>query len=326
MRCNRPAIPLLSSMCSLFVGRLITVLLALVPAAPSPASAPQATKQDAGRHLGIGFGLGRETGDLALTMQGKNDFVDTMARGAGLSEMRRLTAQGVKVSSVFLSLQQMRETISTLKASGIKCAYLAYNPEQNQRIPREELDNFVGSVKQAKELAAAYGAPLVVGPGMRFMTSREEDYAKAAPYADVWLIQSQRFQIDRETGRHATSDEYRQNIQRIVNLIHKGNPKTKIWVQIIICPGARAGNDFSAEEIVRLARAIEDIVDAVRIYTAGVAKGTETLKEVIRLLRAPAHKPPATTPPAPAFGAQAQQAASQTKPSPASVLSTTSEH
>jgi ribosomal protein L12E/L44/L45/RPP1/RPP2 len=147
---------------------------------------------------------------------------------------------------------------------------------------------------------------------MRFMMSREGDYAKAAPHADVWLIQSQRFQVDRDKSKHATPEEYRKNVQRIVNLIHQGNLQTKIWVQIIICPGARAGNDFSAEEIVRLARAIEDIVDAVRIYTAGAAKGTETLKEVIRLLRAPAPKPPATTPPAPA-AAQAQQAAPQTR-------------
>jgi hypothetical protein len=282
---------------------LVTVLLAVVAATRTASTAPQAAEPEAARTLGIGFGLGRETGDLALPMKGENDFVDTMARGGGLSEMKRLTAQGVKVSSVFLSLQQMRETISTLKESGIQCAYLAYNPEQNQRIPRAELEDFVGSVKKAKALAVAYGAPLVVGPGMRFMMSREGDYAQAAPNADVWLIQSQCFQIDRDTSKRATPEEYRRNVQRIVNLIRQGNPKTKIWAQIIICPGARAGNDFSAEEIVRLARAIEDIVDAVRIYTAGAAKGTETLKEVIRLLRPAAPTPPATASPAPAAAA-----------------------
>jgi len=126
---------------------------------------------------------------------------------------------------------------------------------------------------------------------MRFISSREEDYAKAAPFADVWLIQSQRFQIDRDTSRRTMPEEYRTNILRVVNLIHAGNPKTKIWVQIIVCPGGRPGNDFSAEEIVRLARSIEDIVDAVRIYTAGASKGIETLKEVIRLLREPGAKP-----------------------------------
>ncbi len=236
------------------------------------------------KKLGIGFGLGRETGDLPLAMKGEDDFVDTTARGGGLSEMKRLTQHGVKVACVFLSLEQMKETISALKKNNIKCAYLAYNLEQNQHATRAELDDFVGSVKKAKEAATAYGAPLVVGPGMRFMTSREEDYAKAAPFADVWLIQSQRFQIDKETSRRATPEEYRKNIQRVADLIHKGNPKTKIWVQIIICPGARPGNDFSAEEIVRLARSIEDIVDAVRIYTAGAAKGMETLKEIIRAL------------------------------------------
>jgi len=236
------------------------------------------------KKLGIGFGLGRETGELALNMAGENDFVDTMARGAGLREMNRLTARGVKVPCVFLSLDQMRETITTLQENKIKCAYLAYNLEQYQRAPRAELDDFVGSVKQAKELAAAYGAPLVVGPGMRFMAERERDYAKAAPYADVWLIQSQRFQVDPETGRHATPEEYRENVRRIADLIHTANPRTRIWVQIVVCPGGRPGNDFPPEEIVRLARAIEGFVAAVRIYTAGASRGAETLKEIIRAL------------------------------------------
>jgi hypothetical protein len=285
--------------------RIIATLAALVTTALTVCVASESPKRAVTHRLGIGFGMGRAAGDLAPLMTGENDFVDTMARGAGLAGIKRLTAQGVRVSCVFLSLEQMRETISALKQTGVQCAYLAYNPEQNQHTPREELDDFVGSVKEAKQLAKQYGAPLVVGPGMRFITSREGDYGKAAPNVDVWLIQSQRFQIDRDTSKRATPEEYRKNVQRVVDLIHQGNPRTKIWVQIIICPGARPGNDFSAEEIVRLARAIEDIVDAVRIYTAGAAKGTETLKEVIRLLRAPSSESPTPRPQAPSVGTHA---------------------
>jgi polyhydroxybutyrate depolymerase len=249
--------------------------------------APSAGAVDGGtrRPMGIGFGLGRGTGELAAAMTNENDFVDTMARAAGLAEMKRLSERGVKVSSVFLSLGQMRETISTLKANGLRCDYLAYNPEQTPRIPRAELDDFVGSVRQAKELAAAYGAPLVVGPGMLFMTDREDDYARAAPHADVWLIQSQRFQIDKETGRRAMRDEFSRNVCRIAELVHRGNPKTKIWVQIIVCPGARPENEFTAAEITALAQSLEGVADAVRLYTAGATRGLETLKEVIGLLR-----------------------------------------
>ncbi|MCX7013861.1 MAG: hypothetical protein NTW86_15140 [Candidatus Sumerlaeota bacterium] len=269
---------------------MMTAALALAAATlPSFAASPVAPL-NAKKELGIGFGLGRETGDLARSMTRENDFVDLMLGKNGAETVKELSAQRVKVSCVFLSLDQMQDTIATLKNAAAKCAYLAYDPEQNQRTPRAELDDFVGSVKRAKELAAAYGAALVVGPGMRFMASHEDYYAKAAPYADVWLIQSQRFQIDRDTSIHATPEEYRKNVQSVVNLVHQGNPQTRIWVQIIICPGAREGNDFPAEEIVRLARAIEDIVDAVRIYTAGAAKGTETLKDIIRLLREPSSK------------------------------------
>jgi hypothetical protein len=233
---------------------------------------------------GIGFALGRETGDRAPLMKGPNDFVDSMARGAGLAEMERLSAAGIKVSVVFLSLQQMRESIATLRQHRIKVAYLAYDPEQNQHTPRAELDDFVGSVKAAKQLADEYGAKLVVGPGMRFISSREEDYARAAPYADVWLIQSQRFQIDKETGRHFTAEEYRQSVKRVADRIHAGNPKTQIWVQIIVCPGARPENNFPATEIVALAKSVEGIAGSARIYTAGAKDGVGTLKEIIRLM------------------------------------------
>ncbi len=249
-------------------------------AAAGETSRPQKT-------LGVGFGLGRDTGELALSMTGENDFVDLMLRPGMIAEVKRLAAREVKVSCVFLSLRQMRETIALLENNGLECGYLAYNPEQNRHTPREELDNFVASVKQAKQLAASHGAPLVVGPGMKFISSREEDYVLAAPHADVWLIQSQRFQIDSSTGRRATPDEYRREVERVANLIREGNAAIRIWVQIVVCPGARAGNEFSAPEIAALARSIEDIVDAVRIYTAGAENGIATLGQIVSMFAQP---------------------------------------
>jgi hypothetical protein len=56
-------------------------------------------------------------------------------------------------------------------------------------------------------------------------------------------------------------------------------------VQIILTPGGRQASEFSAEEIVGLARAIEGDVDAVRLYVAGASNGTRTAKRVIELLR-----------------------------------------
>ena len=266
------------------------------------ADLPGAGQLSADKPLGIGFGLSRETADLVPSLTNENDFVDVMLRRGVLDQVKALAGGPVKVSCVFRSLDQMRETISLLKDAGIQCAYLGYNPEESPGTPREELDDFVGAVKRAKELAKACGAALLVGPGMRFMTSRESDYAKAAPYADAWLIQSQRFQIDRDTGRRATPGEYRNDMQRVVNLIHQGNPQTKVWAQIIICPGARPGNEFSAEEIVSLARAIDDIVDAVRIYTAGAPNGVAILKRIIQILRESRPASAASAPSAHSYG------------------------
>lgn len=100
------------------------------------------------KKLGIRFGLGRDTTELAPAMRGENDFVDTMARGQGLQEIKRLSAQGVKVACVLLSLVQMREAIATLNKNNIKCAYLAYNLEDGQRASHAELCHFAGSVKK----------------------------------------------------------------------------------------------------------------------------------------------------------------------------------
>ncbi|MCX7012952.1 MAG: hypothetical protein NTW86_10415 [Candidatus Sumerlaeota bacterium] len=236
------------------------------------------------RRLGIGFALTTKTADLVSSLTEANDFIDVMLRGEAPVLLKEHAEGPVKVACVFRSLDHMRETISLLQGAGVKCAYLGYNPEQSPGTPNGELDDFVDSVKRAKEAAAAYGAGLLMGPGMRFMMGREGDYAKAAPYADVWLVQSQQFQIDRETRQRATPSEYRANVQRVVGLLREANPRIRIWVQIVVWAGPNE-NPFSAQEIVALARSIEDTVDAVRIYTSGVPNGVETLREVIRSLR-----------------------------------------
>lgn len=235
--------------------------------------------------LGIGFILGKETLEFASALTFEDDFVDIMVGPGTVNLIKEIESLPVKISCVFRSLRQMEETISFVQEGGVRCDYLAYNPEQTEKTPQEELNDLVGSVKRVQETARNYGASVVTGPGMGYMLTREELYPQAASYSDVWLLQSQRFQIDKETGRRASPEEYQAQVARIVNLLRQGNPNIKVWVQIIIAPGEREENTFSAEEIVALAKSIEDLVDAVRIYIGSNPQRTSILRQVIEPLR-----------------------------------------
>ncbi|MBU1085021.1 MAG: hypothetical protein ABII08_01655 [Candidatus Beckwithbacteria bacterium] len=235
--------------------------------------------------LGIGLGLSPTTLTIAHELS-EVDFVDNKATGREVREnIKELESYPVKTVCVSLNLTEMREKVSVLSDENVNCDYLGFNPEQRGKIPNSELEDLVSSVKSARDIAQGYGAQLLTGPGMKFMLSNEELYS-AAKYSDVWIIQSQQFQIDNKTGVKAEPEEYSAEVGRVVDMLKSSNPEIIIWVQIMIEPGERDENEFSPDEIIALARSIEKDVDAIRINTQGISDD-ETIKEVIRLLRTP---------------------------------------
>lgn len=235
--------------------------------------------------LGIGFGFSRKNEDLVKKLTEKNDFIDTMVGPGDATLLKNIEQKyPVQVSCVFRSLSQEQETIKIARESDFKCHYLGYNPEQSEKTPKEELDDFLGSVKKAKQLSDEYGAEFLLGPGLKYMTEMEENYPKAAPYADVWLIQSQAFEISKD-GKKNTPEQYKSGVKRIVDLIHQGNPDTKIWVQIIISPGSKPKNTFTKEEIIAFIESIKNTADSVRLYLTQVPQDEVVQKQVIEYYR-----------------------------------------
>jgi hypothetical protein len=104
------------------------------------------------------------------------------------------------------SLEGVARAVKILQEANIEPerVYIAYNPEPRppgarQCTPREELDDYLGSLKKARELVKDYGAPLIMGPGLIEMAKREHLYPEMAKHCDIWMIQTQRLQLDLET-------------------------------------------------------------------------------------------------------------------------------
>ncbi|NLO73450.1 MAG: hypothetical protein GX100_04980 [candidate division WS1 bacterium] len=239
--------------------------------------------------LGLGFLWTRNSQAQVPRLTSDRDFVDLLLSPGNLDLIAqvkppaRVMCLSLALSKVetrpFLGLQ---ETVQLLQQAQVdpRRVILGYNPERAPGTTPEELDNLLESVKRAHEITRQYGADLLVGPGLREMANREELYPELARNCEMWLIQSQRLQMDPATRIPFSPEKYRAGVKAIVDRLREGNPEIRVVVQII------AGRDatqqrFTPSEVVAYARAIEDLVHAMRIY----GPSPESLSEIITLLR-----------------------------------------
>lgn len=239
--------------------------------------------------VGIGFLWYPRSEEAAGMLGAESDFVDLILGGDKLDVFTRVRPP-VRVVCLSLALERhearpfpgVQETIETLRAATIDPSrvIIGYNPERSPGTTAQEMDDLLGSVQRAREMADEFGSPLLVGPGLREMQQREELYPDLAALCDIWLIQSQRLQMDPATREPRTPEQYREGVERIVNLLRGGNPEIKVFVQLI-AGGSGKADRFTPEQFVAYVRAVEDLVCAVRIYGGS----PELLKGVIDLLR-----------------------------------------
>jgi len=246
--------------------------------------------QDAHKpQLGIGFLWTRQSQGVVGKLTSEKDFVDVIL-GPGKLDVFQSVKPPVRVACIARSLERhsvrpfpgIRETIETLRNAEIPSerVIIAYNPERLPGTPTQEMDDLVESARQAREMTRAYGAPLLIGPGLREMQRREELYPELAKHCDIWMIQSQRLQLDLATRKPVEPTEYRAKVKRIADALRRGNPEIRIFVQVVTTAERRRIN-LTAEQICAYARAVEDFVDAVRIYGGS----GELLGQIIDCLR-----------------------------------------
>lgn len=241
-----------------------------------------------GSRLGVGFLIGKGTEELIPLLSHEKDFLEMML---GPEKVRYIGELKPPARAMCISenLEGVARAIKILQEANIgpERVYIAYNPEPRppgarQCTPQEELDDYLGSLKKARDLVEDYGAPLVMGPGLIEMAKREHLYPEMAKHCDIWMIQTQRLQLDLETEEPASDEEYHQGVKRIVGFLRQGNPDIQVFVQII--PLKRTSErraTFTAERLASYLLAVEDLVDAAKIYGGD----TQLIAEVIERLR-----------------------------------------
>ena len=260
--------------------------------ATAPAQEPAAAETPAEKaHPGIGFLWTERSRSVVGILKSENDFVDVIL-GPGRMGVFDEVKPPARVACIARSLEKndrrpfpgVKETIERLRNRKIppQRVIIAYNPERQPGTPSAEMDDLVASVRRAREMADAYGAPLLVGPGLRDMQQREELYPELAKLCDIWLIQSQRLQLNLETRKPVAPAAYREGVKRIVDALRRGNPKVKVFVQLVTT-SERGAVPLTAEQLTAYIAVVGEIVDAVRVYGGS----PELIEEVIARLRGP---------------------------------------
>lgn len=130
-----------------------------------------------------------------------------------------------------------------------KLDIIGYNLEHGPANRPDEIDDPIGSIKRARQLADRYGKTLAFGPDHQFAVN---EGAAMAPYVDLFVLQVQRVQNEPETVRDF--------VLPLARALRLANPQIEISVQV------RTEGDVAA--LVSLLNSMKDEVDGVSILTS----------------------------------------------------------
>lgn len=221
----------------------------------------------------IGLGLRRETVDILLAYKDYPGFV--MSANMLLADTYYPQLSGWIRTLGAPSLEELENKARRAEEENVDYEALSYGLETSITTPQDEWENLISSTGQAREIADSFEKLLVMGPGFRLMSQNEDSYPGMAEQTQIWMIQTQRLQIN------PPGDDYRREVERIINLIKQGNPKTQIWAQITFLPDRSP----DAEEWLAYRDSIRDLVDGtfIGVYTWD-SEDPEVLKENINLI------------------------------------------
>jgi hypothetical protein len=182
--------------------------------------------------------------------------------GPGLKDLPA-TWKAVHLRS-FKSFDGIRNALET-KALGPEVKGVMYDYEKWQFTPAEEQQNPAARLKQAAGLVHDQGLLFFTAPAVDLVTilapgadrkRQDETYlrlglaADAARYADVFDVQSQRFEGDTE--------RYAKFVRAAAAQAREANPKVMVLAGVSTQPG---GRHVTANDILRAIDATRDLVD-----------------------------------------------------------------
>jgi hypothetical protein len=205
----------------------------------------------------LGTGLRRDVAPIVVSYGYSGGLVQ--ASSVGIAEAYFPKLGGWIRALGAPSLEELRQKAEEAERRGVGYEALSYGLETSRTTPEEEWQDLIGSTEEARAIADEFGKLLVMGPGFRLMSQNWHQYPAMAALADIWVLQTQRLQVN------PPGSEYRQEVQRIVNQIRTGNPDISIWAQITLPPD----REPSADEWLAYQSYIADLVEGtyLGVYT-----------------------------------------------------------
>jgi hypothetical protein len=215
----------------------------------------QTMKSGAGstNECSIGTGLKEQTVNIISMYKSRGGLIITSS--SEISETHFPQLGGLIRALGGPSLASLQTKAERARENALPYEVLAYGLETNKSTPDEEWSNLIESTNSAAAIADEYNKLLAMGPGFRLMSQNEDKYAPMASMADIWILQTQQLQRD------PPGLSYREEVQRIVNLIRNGNPDIQIWAQITFPPDQVP----DTEEWLEYHQLITDLVDGTYI-------------------------------------------------------------
>lgn len=237
--------------------------------AETPDITPSATELHSTQCL-LGTGLRQQTVPVILSYGEHNGFVMTASNALAEEHFPHLEGW-IRVLGA-PSLEQLEQKASRAEGSGIPYEALAYGLETSESTPDDEWQNLVASTERARSIADDYDKLLVMGPGFRLMSQNEDKYPAMAALADIWMLQTQRLQVN------PPGSIYRAEVERVLDQITSGNPEIQVWAQIILPPD----REPSSQEWLEYQDAINDIVSGtyIGVYTWDTHDNTKLVSTV----------------------------------------------
>lgn len=218
----------------------------------------------------LGLGLRRETAELLIKYKEHPGLV--MAGSSNMAEIYfpELPDWTRVIGAPSLGTLQIKADRADRNDTPYEV--LGYGLETSATTPAEEWQNLELSTERAKNIADQHDKQLLMGPGYRLMSENEELYAPMASQADIWVIQTQRLQVN------PPGEAYRDEVSQVIEKIKSGNPEISIWAQITLPPD----QEPDAEQWLAYRQSIVDLVDGtyIGIYTWDSEDPDELLKTI----------------------------------------------
>ncbi len=190
-----------------------------------------------------------------------------------------------KVAVIRQSVADLKKDLDFLLSQKVSVDYLCYNHEawKSSHTPAVEKEDPLKAVVNARKLADEYRLQLILVPDTAITLLSFG--ADMAPYADIVIIQFQRWQLLKEDG-------FQSLVEKTVKWVKTGNPEVPVFAQLSTNPPLQENRSnkkghvtASAAEMMAKVKTIDRFIDGAGFLLRAEDNGFDRFFELLQMFR-----------------------------------------